>query len=150
MYLVLRVKHEASLEGKEKQMKTLIAEDDFTSRTILQKYLKDYGTLHVAANGTEAVEAVRLALDDEKPYDLVCLDIMMPEMDGHTALKEIRSMEKAKGIISSKGAKIVMTTALDDLKNVTAAYDKLCDVYLTKPIKKATLLQELQKLELIT
>ncbi len=131
-------------------MKTLIAEDDFTSRTILQKYLKDYGTLHVAANGKEAVEAVRLALDDEKPYNLVCLDIMMPEMDGHTALKEIRSMEKAKGIISSKGAKIVMTTALDDLKNVTAAYDELCDVYLTKPIKKAKLLQELQKLELIT
>ncbi len=43
-----------------------------------------------------------------------------------------------------------MTTALDDLKNVTAAYDKLWDVYLTKPIKKAKILQELQKLELIT
>ena len=122
-----------------KAMKTLIVEDDFTSRLLLQELLKGYGPSHVAVNGKEAVEATRLALEAGEPYDLICLDIMMPEMDGQQALRNIRAQEEARGIISSNGAKIVMTTALGDLKNVSAAYSGLCDGYLTKPIQKAKL-----------
>jgi len=133
-----------------KAMKTLIVEDDFTSRLLLQELLKGYGPSHVAVNGTEAVEATRLALEAGEPYDLICLDIMMPEMDGQQALRNIRAQEEARGIISSNGAKIVMTTALGDLKNVSAAYSGLCDGYLTKPIQKAKLLEELRKLGLMS
>jgi len=133
-----------------KAMKTLIVEDDFTSRLLLQELLKGYGPSHVAVNGKEAVEATRLALEAGEPYDLICLDIMMPEMDGQQALREIRAQEEARGIISSNGAKIVMTTALGDLKNVSAAYSGLCDGYLTKPIQKAKLLEELRKLGLMS
>jgi len=129
-------------------MKTLIVEDDFTSRLLLQELLKSYGPCHIAVNGKEAVEATAAALEDE-PYDLICLDIMMPEMDGQEALRRIREQEEARDILSSNGAKIVMTTALDDIKNVSAAYQSLCDGYLTKPIQKAKLLEELRKLELI-
>jgi len=132
-----------------KAMKTLIVEDDFTSRLLLQELLKGYGPSHVAVNGKEAVEATRLALEAGEPYDLICLDIMMPEMDGQQALRNIRAQEEARGIISSNGAKIVMTTALGDLKNVSAAYSGLCDGYLTKPIQKAKLLEELRKLGLM-
>jgi two-component system chemotaxis response regulator CheY len=131
-------------------MKTLIVEDDFTSRLLLQEILKPYGPSHVAVNGREAVEAVRLALEANEPYDLICLDIMMPEMDGQAALKDIRAQEEARGILSSKGAKIVMTTALGDIRNVSAAYNSLCDGYLTKPIQKAKLLEGLRKLKLIS
>jgi two-component system chemotaxis response regulator CheY len=131
-------------------MKTLIVEDDFTSRLLLQEILKPYGPSHVAVNGREAVEAVRLALEANEPYDLICLDIMMPEMDGQAALKDIRAQEKARGILSSDGAKIVMTTALGDIRNVSAAYNSLCDGYLTKPIQKAKLLEELRTLKLIS
>jgi len=102
-------------------MKTLIVEDDFTSRLLLQELLKSYGPCHIAVNGKEAVEATAAALEDE-PYDLICLDIMMPEMDGQEALRRIREQEEARDILSSNGAKIVMTTALDDIKNVSAAY----------------------------
>ena len=130
-------------------MKTLIVEDDFTSRLLLQELLKSYGPSHIAVNGKEAVEAVRLALEAGEPYNLICLDIMMPEMDGQEALRQIREQEEARGILPSKGAKIVMTTALGDLKNVSAAYRNLCDAYLTKPIQKAKLLEELRKLGLI-
>ena len=130
-------------------MKTLIVEDDFTSRLLLQELLNSYGPSHIAVNGKEAVEAVRLALEAGEPYDLICLDIMMPEMDGQEALRQIREQEEARGILSSNGAKIVMTTALADLKSVSAAYHSLCDAYLTKPIQKAKLLQELHGLKLI-
>ena len=88
-------------------MKSLIVEDDFSSRFLLQGLLEPYGDCHVAVNGREAVSAYRMALDAGQPYDLVCLDIMMPEMDGHAALKEIRAMEESKGIDSTHGAKII-------------------------------------------
>jgi two-component system chemotaxis response regulator CheY len=130
-------------------MKTLIVEDDFVSRLLLQELLKEYGPTHIAVNGREAVDAVRIALAVDKPYDLICLDIMMPELDGQSALKEIRSMEESKGINSSSGSKIVMTTALDDTKNVFGAFKELCDAYLCKPIEKDKLLSELHTLKLI-
>jgi two-component system chemotaxis response regulator CheY len=130
-------------------MKTLIAEDDFTSRLLLLTLLKNYGPIDIAVNGREAVDAVRVALEAGKPYDLICLDIMMPEMDGQQALKTIRNLEEAQGVLSSNSAKIVMVTALDDLKNVGAAYHSLCDAYLTKPIHKAKLMETLRNLLLI-
>jgi two-component system chemotaxis response regulator CheY len=130
-------------------LKILIAEDDLTSCFLLQKLLQDCGSSHVAINGKEAVEAVRIALEANEPYDLICLDVMMPEMDGQAALREIRGQEEARGITSSSGSKIIMTTALDDLKNVSTAYGSLCDAYLVKPIDKGRLMEELRKLELI-
>src|SRR3989304_1394191 len=97
----------------ERGVKTLIVEDDFTSSLLLQGILKPYGTSHTALNGNQAVEAVRAALEAGEPYNLICLDIMMPEMDGQEALRQIRALEEAKGIIAINGAKVVMTTALE-------------------------------------
>jgi two-component system chemotaxis response regulator CheY len=131
-------------------MKVLIVEDDFSSRLLLQMLLTKYGECHIAVNGTEAVLAFRMALDAGKPYDLICLDIMMPEMDGQAALKEMRALEEARGIVSTHGAKIIMTTALGDVKNVAAAYQELCDGYLVKPIDKAKLIGLLDELKVLT
>ena len=130
-------------------MKTLIVEDDFTSRLLLQELLKPYGEAHVAVNGKEAVDAAHTAMESGEPYDLISMDIMMPEMNGQEALKLIRKEEESRGIDYSNGAKVIMTTALSDLKNVTAAYKSLCDSYLVKPIEKVKLIEELTKLELI-
>ncbi|MBN1760351.1 MAG: response regulator [Chitinispirillaceae bacterium] len=130
-------------------MKTLVVEDDFTSRLLLQELLKSFGEVHVAVNGKEAVMAVEKAFTAGESYDLVCLDIMMPEMDGHQALAKIRSLEEARGTVSSEGMKIIMTTALDDVKSVSAAYEKLCDGYLVKPIDKTKLTAQLKELHLI-
>ncbi len=130
-------------------MKTLIVEDDFTSRVLLQEILKCHGPCHVAVNGQEAVTAVAGALEAGEHYDLICLDIMMPEMDGQEALQQIRALEEARGILSSAGAKIVMTTALNDMKNVGNAFNNLCDGYLVKPIEKSRLQDELIKFGLV-
>lgn len=130
-------------------MKTLIVEDDFTNRLLLQELLKGYGPCDVAVNGKEGVDAAQLASEAGKPYDLICLDIMMPEMDGQEALRKIRDNEEARGILSTMGAKVLMTTALGDVKSVNAAYTSLCDGYLTKPIHQKILVEELRKLKLI-
>ena len=129
------------------KMKILIVEDEFTSRLLLQTLLAPYGECHIAANGKEAVSAFRNALETEQPYDLVCLDIMMPEKDGHEALQEMRAVEEDRNIASTHRAKLIMTTALRDVKNVAAAYDELCDGYLAKPIDKAELMALLLELK---
>ena len=130
-------------------MKTLIAEDDFTSRLLLQEILKAYGAVHIAANGQEAVTAANAALNAGEPYDLVCLDIMMPEMDGYGVLSRIREAEEAWGITCSHGTKIIMTTALDHMENVIQAFHGLCDAYLFKPIEQAKLLDQIRAFGLI-
>jgi two-component system, chemotaxis family, chemotaxis protein CheY len=132
---------------KSTRMKVLVVEDDFTSRLLLQKLLAPYGECHIAVNGKEAVAAFGGALEAGQPYDLVCLDIMMPEKDGHEALREMRGLEEARNIVSTQGAKIIMTTALGDIKSVTSAYDEMCDGYLVKPIDKAKLIALLDELK---
>jgi two-component system chemotaxis response regulator CheY len=85
-----------------------------------------------------------------EPYDLICLDIVMPEMDGQEALKEIRCLEKKAGITGSDFTKIIMTTALADKTNVVEATLQGCDYFLVKPIQKAKLQEQLRKLKLIS
>ncbi|MDD2390359.1 MAG: response regulator [Desulfobacterales bacterium] len=130
-------------------MKILIADDDFTSRMLLQGLLQSHGTVHLAVNGREAVEAVRLALEADELYDLICLDIMMPEMDGQEALRQIRLMEETKGIAVPDRVKIIMATALADKANVIKALNHQCDYFLVKPIQKARLMEKLRNLKLI-
>jgi len=130
-------------------MKTLIVEDDFTSRLLLQEILKHYGPVHIAVNGLEAIGAVDESRKAGEPYNLICLDIMMPEMDGHAVLDTIRQREEALGILSSDGSKIIMTTAVDQVKSVIQSFHGLCDAYLFKPIHKAKLLEQLRALGLV-
>lgn len=130
-------------------MKALIVEDDFLSRMLLQGLLKPYVVPDVAVNGKEAVEAVRISLENKEPYNLICMDIMMPEMDGQEALRHIRDLEKQAGIMPTDGVKVIMITALDDKKNIMAAFREQCDTYLVKPLDKLKLVATLETLNLI-
>lgn len=130
-------------------MKSLIVEDDRTSRIILQTTLKHHGPTVSLVNGKDAANQVREAFDAGEPFDLVTLDIMMPEVDGQTALRQIREAEAVAGVPASGGVKIVMTTALDDPKNVLEAREGRCDGYLVKPIRMANLVALLRQLRLV-
>jgi two-component system, chemotaxis family, chemotaxis protein CheY len=130
-------------------MKTLIVEDDFISRHIIQEILLPFGTCDSAVNGREALEAFVLALDKGTPYDVICLDIMMPEIDGQEALRRIRAIEKDRGILNLEGVKIIMTTALEDFEVIKAAFRDQCEAYLVKPITQQKLLKQLEELKLI-
>mgnify|MGYP001293260122 CR=1 FL=1 len=126
------------------KLRVLIAEDDFVSRRLLQRFLSAHGDCDVAVNGKEAVEAFRLAWEAGQPYDLICLDIMMPEMDGHEVLRRIREIEHGKNAGGLTGAKVIMTTALGDYENIMAAFKEQCEAYVVKPIDKQTLLEKIR------
>ena len=130
-------------------MKILLAEDDFVTRKFMVNFLSKYGERDVTVDGMEAVDAFMMALDDEEPYDLVCLDVMMPVMDGYQVLKAIRDIETQKGIPKSERVKVIMTTALNDERNVKMAFELGCEAYAGKPIDMEKFEKVLKKLELI-
>jgi two-component system chemotaxis response regulator CheY len=130
-------------------LRVLIVEDDFASRLLLQTFLSRYGECHIAVNGREAVEAVRAAWERGQSYDLICMDIMMPEMDGKEAVHQVRAMEEGRGIQSTYGAKIIMTTTVNDVKEVSQCFWELCDAYLMKPIDLGELLSKMKSFQLL-
>jgi two-component system chemotaxis response regulator CheY len=128
-------------------MRFLIVEDDFGSRRLLQALLKDYGACDVVVNGEEAIEAFRLAWEENEPYNAIFLDIMMPKMDGQQALQEIREIEREIGVKPVDEVKVIMTTALEDPKNVVEAYHKGgATAYIVKPIDRDKLDEEMNNL----
>jgi two-component system chemotaxis response regulator CheY len=130
-------------------MKILIAEDDMASRRFLSQFLSKYGECDMTIDGMETVEAFLMALNDEEPYDLVCLDIMMPKVDGVKALKAIREIEKQKNIQVDKKVKVIMTTALSESNLVYKAFEIGCDAYASKPIDTEKFLDVMRRLGLI-
>jgi two-component system chemotaxis response regulator CheY len=127
-------------------MRILVVEDDFGSRRMMQKLLEPYGDVDIVVDGEEAVEAFKMAREDLKPYKLIFMDIMMPKMDGHEALKRIRALEREMGVKSADEARVVMTSVLEDPKNVIEAYfGGSATSYLIKPIDREKLEDELER-----
>jgi two-component system chemotaxis response regulator CheY len=131
-------------------MRILIVEDDFVGRKVMHQLLLEYGECDVAVDGLEAVKAFDLAWQENRPYDVLFLDIMMPNMSGHEALKIIREKEKQRGVLPVNEVKVIMASALDDVKNVTQSFFQGgASAYLVKPIERRKVIEELRKLGLI-
>lgn len=131
-------------------MKILIAEDDYVSRKFLLKFLSQYGNCDVTVDGMEAIEVFLMGLEDGDYYDLICLDIMMPEVDGIKALKTIRKLEMERSVPQEKKAKIIMTTALNSTDEVTGSFEYGSEAYAVKPIDTDKLVDVMTKLGLIS
>lgn len=130
-------------------MRALIVEDEFLSRKVLRSFLMTLFEVDIVVNGREAVEAFKLSHDEKRPYDLILMDIMMPEVDGIEALQKIRTLEEQNGYTPK--VKVIMTTALDDPQTVIKTfYDGEASAYIVKPVAKEKLYNELEKLGLLT
>lgn len=130
-------------------MRVLIVEDNLTNRQLLLKLLSPFGETEVAVDGKEAVEIFRKSLALGERYSLICMDIMMPEVDGYEALAQIRQLEEENHVTPEDAAKVIMTTTVDSPSSVEEAKSLRCDGYLIKPIRKMKLMEELQQLKLI-
>lgn len=130
-------------------MKILLAEDDYASRKFGINFLSKYGDVDSVINGEEAVTAFEFSIEDGDYYDLICLDIMMPETDGIEALYRIREIEKSAKLPYEKCPKIIMISALSDINYVRGAFKLGCDGYANKPLDTEKFEEVLKKLELI-
>lgn len=120
-------------------MRILIADDELGNRVLMRQLLKPYGECEVVENGAEAVDLFVLRLEDAKPFDLICLDIMMPILDGMEALKKIRETEQALSIKPEQEVKILVISALDKTPDIYGAFEGGCTDYIIKPITRKKL-----------
>ena len=128
------------------KIKILVCEDNFVDRKILCNFLQQYGTVDVAADGEEALEAFRASFEEEKdPYSLVFLDVNMPVMKGTEALKAIRNIESGADNGSRSHAIVIMATSAEDPVTILTAFKEQCDGYIKKPVTKEKLETELAK-----
>lgn len=127
-------------------MKILIVDDDEFAIKTLKIILSKYGDVSFAHHGQMAIELFKAAHERYEPFDLICLDIMMPQMDGHETLRMIRKIEDEKGIVGLDGVKIIMISALSGSNHVLGAFKEGCEAYLFKPFKKSELLKKIEEL----
>lgn len=128
-------------------MRFLVVDDDFQARTVVLRHLYPYGFVDVATDGEEAVTAFHQALKDGQPYDLITMDILMPNTDGQQALREIREIEKEWEVPEENAVKVIMISGLDNNKEVHDAFFLgSATSYIVKPIDKRVLLEEIESL----
>lgn len=128
-------------------MRILIVDDSKYQRFLIQSLLSGYGACDEATDGAQGVEMFRLALELGRPYGLVVLDILMPLMDGHTALRQIIALQDAAGVAEGARAKALMLSTLDDPQTMlTAQFESGADMFLTKPFEGSTLIEAFENL----
>ncbi|MBF0488104.1 MAG: response regulator [Nitrospirae bacterium] len=130
-------------------MRILIADDESINRRILQEMLADYADCDVVVNGLEVIEAFTMAHEQKRPYELLCLDIMMPIMDGCEALMQIRKMETVMNIGHDDRVKVIMVTAVDRPNEILQSYNGECSAYMIKPINKRALIKQIKEIGLL-
>lgn len=130
-------------------MKILIVDDDFFNLKLMSDILAPIGTCDTAKNGVDAIVLFEKALTEGKPYDLICLDIIMPKMSGHQVLKQIRFIEDCMGVVSSNSVKIIMVSSESDVDIILSSYNDKCDAYVTKPITKSIIIDKIKYLGLL-
>ena len=113
-------------------MKALIVDDVEMNRELLAIFLEGRADTSFAGTGEEAIKLVEEALRTDSYFDLICMDIMMPGMDGHETLRTIREMEKVHGDARATVFMVTGSSSPDDM--LDALVTGGCDDYLTKPL----------------
>ena len=121
-------------------MHVLVVDDDDTTRLLLEELLKPYGTVQGAANGLEALKSL-----EATRFDLILLDINMPDMDGNEVLATLRIKEANLGIRPGDGARVFMVSGTQSTRAVLESFRNEADAFLKKPVDPAELFQRLEE-----
>ena len=129
----------ASAQAREQRaLRILLAEDSPDNRLLVQSYLKHTPHhLDLADNG-----AIAVAKFMARGFDLVLMDMQMPVLDGYAATRKIRQWEKE---IGRPLTPIIALSAFALQEEIQKSLDAGCTAHLTKPIKKAILLNAIQE-----
>ena len=130
-------------------MKILLVDDELVSRKKLKKILEGLGECVAVESGPAALKEFNNAWENLAPFDLITLDVSMPEMDGTEVLYEVREIEKAKKVPQEKLVKILMVTSHSDKGTVFTCIQAQCNDYILKPFQKEMVLKKIEKLGLI-
>jgi len=133
---------------QDDKRKALIIDDNWTCLTKSEILLKKTFQCETASNGFEGFLKFCQALKKNEPFDLILLDINMPEMNGIHVLEAIREIEGLVNVSSEKTAKIIMVTASDESGSIFSSFKKGCESYLVKPYTERQLFGELEKMGL--
>jgi len=128
-------------------MKALIVDDCALSRQLLIISIEEYAEIDVAENGKQAINLIKQAIEQNKSYNLICMDLTMPVMDGHETMQEIRAIESEAGIARSKVFMITASNSPDDM--IKAITFGECDDYIMKPVMRKSIRKLLKKHALI-
>ena len=120
-------------------MKVLVIEDERATQTLLSKILDPVSDCTVVGTAIEGIDEFTTCLMAFDLYDLVLVDIGLPDMGGIHALHVLRRFEKVKGISPVRRVKIIMMTGDADEEKVKESLQKGCDNFLIKPITKEKL-----------
>ena len=130
-------------------MKTLIVDDQVVSRMKIQKIMEGFCEIDAVDCGQAAIEAYKKSLELKAPYDLITLDVSMPDLDGREVLKTIRDLEADHQIDTDRQVKILMITSSSDKETVLSSIHAGCDDYLVKPLNREAISTKLKKFGLI-
>ena len=120
-------------------MRTLVVDDDLVSRRLMRGLVSSFSECEVAVNGRDALELFTNRYTTGAPFDLICLDIMLPEMDGYEVLAAIRAFEDQAEVKEEQRVKVLLLTALEDPKVIGNAYLAGCQAIMCKPIDRQKL-----------
>jgi two-component system, chemotaxis family, chemotaxis protein CheY len=127
-------------------MRMLFVDDDSFARAAFVRFFEQYGRNGEAENGKQAVAAFKSAHEAGDPFHLVFMDISMPVMDGHEALRHMRRIEGEMGIRGKNRFTAVMASALDDRQNLGESFlEDGAEMYVTKPVNFPALVSALEK-----
>jgi len=125
-------------------MNILVVDDDYAVRKKLSAIMESLGQCESVETGAAAVKAFSKAWENWSPFDLVTLDVSMPDMDGTEVLHTIREMETERNIPEEKRVKIFMVSGYSDKDTVITSIQAGCDAYIRKPLKRDVILQKMK------
>lgn len=129
-------------------MRILVVDDDNVSLTKMKAILSKYGEVTTTDSGVKAVELIKNAYMENKPFDLCTMDIEMPEMNGTVAVEKIRQLEQSMSI-KDKNIKIIMATIKGNDTSVISSFYNGCEWYIKKPIAPKDIENALMNLDLL-